>query len=61
MSNFEERLLSALKDDLATRTDPVVATPVRRPRRRLVGLTAAVAGVAAAATVAVTGTGVLGA
>lgn len=61
MSNFEERLLSALKDDLATRTDPVVATPVRRPRRRLVGLTAAVAGVAAAATVAVTVTGVFGA
>lgn len=60
MSNFEERLLSALKDDIAAGTSPVVATPVRRSRRRLVGLTAAVAGVAAAATVAVTVTGVLG-
>ncbi|MFD1543957.1 hypothetical protein [Nonomuraea guangzhouensis] len=42
MSNFEERLLSALKDDIAARkADMVVETPVRR--RRIVGLAAAVA------------------
>ncbi|MEU7862328.1 hypothetical protein [Nonomuraea sp. NPDC049141] len=51
MSNFEERLLSALKDDIAARkADMVVETPVRR--RRVVGLAAAVAGVAAATVVA---------
>jgi hypothetical protein len=58
MSNFEERLLSALKEEITTGTEPVVVTPMRRPRRRLVGLTAAVAGVAAAATLVVTVTGV---
>ncbi|GGO68723.1 hypothetical protein [Nonomuraea cavernae] len=58
MNNFEERLLNALKDDLA-RT-PVMegvtaAAPARRVRRRgLVGAAAALAGVAAAATAAVT-------
>ncbi|MBT2226324.1 hypothetical protein [Nonomuraea sp. NEAU-A123] len=51
MSNFEERLLSALKDDIASRkADLVVETPVRR--RRVLGLAAAVAGVAAATLVA---------
>lgn len=51
MSNFEERLLSALKDDIASRkADLVVETPLRR--RRVVGLAAAVAGVAAATLVA---------
>ncbi|MEU4232758.1 hypothetical protein AB0F17_51415 [Nonomuraea sp. NPDC026600] len=53
MSNFEERLLNALKDDIASRkADLVVETPVRR--RRVVGLAAAVAGVAAATVVAMT-------
>jgi hypothetical protein len=55
MSNFEERLLTVLKEEISTRTHPVA---VRRPRRRLAGLT--VAGVAAAATVAATLTGVFG-
>ncbi|MEV4577249.1 hypothetical protein AB0K16_28810 [Nonomuraea jabiensis] len=56
MSNFEERLLSALKEEIATRTaeDGVTTTvtPAGRDhsRRRYVGLSAALAGVAAAAT-----------
>ncbi|MFI7230797.1 hypothetical protein ACIBO5_46980 [Nonomuraea angiospora] len=58
MSNFEERLLSALKEEITTRTaeDDVTTTvtPVRRgSRRRYVGLSAALAGVAAAATATV--------
>ncbi|MCA2228259.1 hypothetical protein [Nonomuraea aurantiaca] len=54
MTDFEERLLSALKDDIAGRkADPVVQPPARRGRtRRAVGLAAAVAGVAAATVVA---------
>ncbi|GAA3674261.1 hypothetical protein GCM10022224_043240 [Nonomuraea antimicrobica] len=65
MSNFEDRLLRALKEEITTRTaeDGMTAvTPVRRgSRRRLVGLSAAVAGVAAAATaVAVVVTGLTG-
>ncbi|MFG6194935.1 hypothetical protein [Nonomuraea sp. JJY05] len=58
MSNFEERLLSALKEEIATRTaeDDVTTTvtPARTggSRRRYVGLAAALAGVAAAATAA---------
>lgn len=50
MSNFEERLLSALKDDIAARKAVVVADPPVR-RRRVVGLAAAVAAVAAATVV----------
>ncbi|MEW1841173.1 hypothetical protein AB0392_24795 [Nonomuraea angiospora] len=56
MSNFEERLLSALKEEIATRTaeDDVTTTVTPagrdRSRRRYVGLSAALAGVAAAAT-----------
>lgn len=56
MSNFEDRLLSALKDEMRTRmangTTTVAPAPARRSRR-LVGLAAAVAGVAAASTAAV--------
>jgi hypothetical protein len=62
MSNFEERLLSALKEELSTRTaedNMTTVTPVRRgSRRRIAGLSAAVAGVAAATTAAVLLTGV---
>jgi hypothetical protein len=58
MSNFEERLLSALKEEMTMRTaeeNMAIQTPVRRgSSRRFVGLGAAVAGVAAAATVAMT-------
>ncbi|YCK34388.1 hypothetical protein ACNF49_09950 [Actinomadura sp. ATCC 39365] len=62
MNTFEERLLGALKHEMAAGPAQVGApvggqggTPVvRRPRRRLVGLAAA-AGVAAVATVAATG------
>ncbi|QFY12779.1 hypothetical protein GBF35_44955 [Nonomuraea phyllanthi] len=62
MSNFEERLLSALTEEIATRKAEngmtTTTTPVRRgSRRRLVGLSAALAGVAAAATAVVTLTG----
>ncbi|GAA4234141.1 hypothetical protein FHR32_002787 [Streptosporangium album] len=57
-SNFEERLLSALKEEITTRTSEeniAVQTPVRRgPNRRLLGLSAVVAGAAAAVTVAFT-------
>jgi hypothetical protein len=57
-SNFEERLLSALKEEITTRTaeeNMAIQTPVRRgPNRRILGLSAAVTGVAAAATVALT-------
>ncbi|WP_433367816.1 hypothetical protein [Streptosporangium sp. CA-115845] len=56
--NFEERLLSALKTEITTRMaeeDMAVRTPVRRgPNRRLLGLSAAATGAAAAATVALT-------
>lgn len=65
MSNFEERLLSALKDEITTRTAEdkmTTVTPVQRgSRRRFVGLSAAVAGVAAAATAVVLMTGIAGA
>ncbi|MFI7695681.1 hypothetical protein ACIBQ6_41880 [Nonomuraea sp. NPDC049655] len=62
MNTFEERLLGALKQEMAAgpaqagaQAGGQVVTPVvRRPRRRLVGLAAA-AGVAAVATVAATG------
>ncbi|RVX44743.1 hypothetical protein EDD27_7489 [Nonomuraea polychroma] len=66
MSNFEERLLSALKEEITTRTAEdrmtTTVTPVERgSRRRFVGLSAAVAGVAAAATaVVVVMTGIAG-
>ncbi|WP_433434591.1 hypothetical protein [Nonomuraea sp. CA-141351] len=55
MSNFEERLLSALKEEITTRKAEdgmtTTVTPVERgSRRRFVGLSAAVAGVAAAGT-----------
>jgi hypothetical protein len=57
MSNFEERLLSALKEEITTRTAEeymtTVAPVLRGSRRRLAGLSAAVAGVAAATTAAV--------
>ncbi|MEU8140386.1 hypothetical protein [Nonomuraea sp. NPDC048901] len=54
MNNFEERLLTALKDDIAgRRADPVVQPPARRRRTgRVVGLATAVAGVTAATVVA---------
>ncbi|MEV4379308.1 hypothetical protein [Streptosporangium sp. NPDC049644] len=52
--NFEERLLSALKEEITTRRaeeNMTVRTPVRHvPNRRFLGLSAAVAGVAAATT-----------
>ncbi|GGT18188.1 hypothetical protein ACFFV7_15180 [Nonomuraea spiralis] len=56
MSRFEERLLGALKEEMAAGTGPVVAPAAHRPRRRgrVVGLAAA-AGVAVVAAVAVTG------
>ncbi|GAA3234076.1 hypothetical protein [Nonomuraea helvata] len=63
MSNFEERLLSALKEDITTRkaenTMTTTVTPIERPsrRRRFVGLTTAAAGLAAAATAVVVLTG----
>ncbi|MFI7636611.1 hypothetical protein [Nonomuraea sp. NPDC049400] len=65
MSNFEERLLSALKEEITTRKAEdgmtTTVTPVERgSRRRFVGLSAAVAGVAAAATAVVTLTGLTG-
>ncbi|NRQ33839.1 hypothetical protein HII36_18560 [Nonomuraea sp. NN258] len=56
MSNFEERLLSALKEDISRRTmegGMVVEAPVRSRGRRVAGLGAAVAGVAAATVAAV--------
>ncbi|MEV4106909.1 hypothetical protein [Nonomuraea sp. NPDC049695] len=58
MSNFEERLLGALKEEITTRkaenATATTVTPVERPsRRRFVGLSAAVAGVAATATAVV--------
>ncbi|TMR21648.1 hypothetical protein ETD86_14590 [Nonomuraea turkmeniaca] len=63
MSNFEERLLSALKEEITTRTaeDKMTTTVTqvqRGSRRRLAGLSAAVAGVAAATTAVVLLTGV---
>ncbi|MFI7704474.1 hypothetical protein [Nonomuraea sp. NPDC049480] len=64
MSTFEERLLGALKEEITTRTAEdkmTTVTPVQRgSRRRFVGLSAAVAGVAAAATAVVVLTGVGG-
>ncbi|MEV0230020.1 hypothetical protein [Nonomuraea sp. NPDC050786] len=63
MSNFEERLLSALKEEITTRksenaTATTTVTPVERPsRRRLVGLSTAAAGVAVATTAMVVLTG----
>lgn len=48
MSNFEERLLTALKEDIVAGSPAI--QPVRH-RRRFVGLAAAVTGVAAATTV----------
>ncbi|MEU7898134.1 hypothetical protein AB0B45_35395 [Nonomuraea sp. NPDC049152] len=53
MSNFQERLLSALKDDIASRPVVTGTAPVRRSRR-LLGTAVAVTGAAAAATVAIT-------
>ncbi|MDP4507403.1 hypothetical protein [Nonomuraea turcica] len=63
MSNFEERLLSALKEEITTRTAEdrmtTTVTPVQRgSRRRFAGLAAAVAGVAAATTAVVVMTGI---
>ncbi|MFI9594230.1 hypothetical protein [Nonomuraea sp. NPDC052265] len=55
MNTFEERLLGALKEEMAAGTGLVTTPVVRRPRRRVVGLAAAAAGVAVAATVAATG------
>ncbi|MEV5892713.1 hypothetical protein [Nonomuraea fuscirosea] len=64
MSNFEDRLLGALKEEITTRTAEdrmtTTVTPVRRSRGRLVGLSAAVAGVAAAALAVVVLTGLTG-
>jgi hypothetical protein len=65
MSDFENRLLSALKEEITTRTaeDEMTTTtpaPVRRGSRRLAGLSAALAGIAAAATAGVLATGVIG-
>ncbi|AQZ68735.1 unnamed protein product [[Actinomadura] parvosata subsp. kistnae] len=64
MSNFEDRLLSALKEEITTRKAEHMMTTVTpapgRSRRRVVGLSAAVAGVAAAATAAVLAGGLLG-
>ncbi|GAA3466139.1 hypothetical protein [Nonomuraea roseola] len=54
MSNFEERLLSALKDDMASE-NLVTVTPARRGHGRLLGLAAAVTGAAAAATLVLYG------
>jgi hypothetical protein len=62
MSTFEERLLSALKQELTMRTADdhmTISTTERRgSRRRIAGLSAAVAGVAAATTAVVLMTGV---
>ncbi|MFI7421850.1 hypothetical protein [Nonomuraea sp. NPDC049684] len=55
MNTFEERLLGALKAEMAAGTQPVPAPVVRRPRRRVVGLAAAAASVAVVATVTATG------
>ncbi|MEO3806679.1 hypothetical protein [Nonomuraea sp. B10E8] len=64
MSTFEERLLSALKEEITTRTaedEMTTVTPVRRSsRRRFFGLSAAVAGAAAATTAVVMLTGMTG-
>ncbi|MGW0804209.1 hypothetical protein [Nonomuraea sp. NPDC002799] len=64
MSTFEQRLLAALKEEIATRTaedDMTTVTPVRRGSgRRLAGLSAAVAGVAAATIAVVALTGITG-
>ncbi|MEV0316615.1 hypothetical protein [Nonomuraea fuscirosea] len=63
MSNFEDRLLGALKEEITTRTAEdrtTTVTPVRRSRGRLVGLSAAVAGGAAATAAVVALTGLIG-
>ncbi|MBF8192327.1 hypothetical protein ITP53_42945 [Nonomuraea sp. K274] len=64
MSTFEDRLLHALKEEITTRTaedEMTMVTPVRRgSRRRYAGLSAAVAGVAAAGTAVVLLTGLTG-
>ncbi|MEU6718549.1 hypothetical protein ABZ897_44395 [Nonomuraea sp. NPDC046802] len=53
MSNFEERLLAALEDEITTRTAGNEMTMTTPARRRYAGLSAAVAGVAAATTAVV--------
>ncbi|MFC4008279.1 hypothetical protein ACFOY2_13690 [Nonomuraea purpurea] len=53
MSNFEERLLAALKDEITTRTAGNEMTTTTSARRRYAGLSAAVAGAAAATTAVV--------
>jgi hypothetical protein len=62
MSDFEDRLLGALKEEITTRkAENRMTTVAPAGRRRWVGLSAAVAGVAAAATAAVVvATGVTG-
>ncbi|MGN9840759.1 hypothetical protein ACTMTI_21820 [Nonomuraea sp. H19] len=65
MSNFEDRLLSALKEEITTRTAEdnmtTTVTPVQRgSRRRLLGLSAAAAGLATATTAVVALTGIAG-
>ncbi|TYB62713.1 hypothetical protein FXF51_25100 [Nonomuraea sp. PA05] len=61
MSDFEDRLLGALKEEIATRkAEDTMTTVTPARRRRSAGLAAAVAGVAAAATAVVVATGVLG-
>lgn len=61
MSNFEDRLLSALKEEITMRKakdDMTIVTPApANSRRRLGWLSAAVAGVAAATTVVLLNTG----
>ncbi|GAA2211236.1 hypothetical protein GCM10009850_066950 [Nonomuraea monospora] len=60
MSDFEDRLLGALKEEIATRkAEDTMTTVTPARRRRSWGLAAAVAGVATAVVVATT-TGVLG-
>ncbi len=64
MSNFEDRLLGALKEEITTRKAEdkmTTVTPARDgSRRRSVRLSAAVAGVAAATTAVVVATGIVG-
>ncbi|MGW4792567.1 hypothetical protein ACWEPC_09175 [Nonomuraea sp. NPDC004297] len=64
MNDFEDRLLAALKEDIATRTADGTTTPAPARtgfrRRRLAGLSAALAGVAAATVAVVVATGVAG-
>ncbi|TDE53134.1 hypothetical protein E1295_17240 [Nonomuraea mesophila] len=63
MNTFEERLLSALKEEITKTAEDTMTsvTPVRRgSRRRFFGLSAAVAGAAAATTAVVMLTGMTG-